>query len=195
MEELAADAAVEADAARHVVHVGADLLAQIGHFVDERDLHRQERVGGILGQFRRLDAGEHDRRLDQIQRAVQPAHHLPRAFGLGADHHAIGAHEVADRIALAQEFGVGGDVEIKIRARRADDLRDAPAGADGHGGFRHDHGVAGQRAGDLFGGGVDVAQVGVAVAAARRRADGDEHRLHVAQGGAQVAGEGAAGRP
>ena len=116
MQEFAPDAPVEADAARHVVHVGADLLAQVGHLVDERDLHRQERVGGIFGQFRRLDAGEHDRRLDQVQRAVQPAQHLPRALGLGADHHAVRAHEIADRVALAQELRVGGDVELQIRA-------------------------------------------------------------------------------
>ncbi len=111
MQELAADAAVQPDAARHVVHIGADLLAQIGHLVDEGDLHRQERVGGVFGQFRRLDAGEHDRRLDQIERAVELAQHLARAVALGADHHAVRPHEVADRVALAQEFRVGGDVE------------------------------------------------------------------------------------
>ena len=117
MQELAADAAIQPDAARHVVHVGADLLAQIGHLVDEGDLHRQEGVGGVFGQFGGLDAGEHDRRLDQIQRAIEPAQHLARAVALGADHDAVRTHEVADGVALAQEFRVGGDVEFQVRAR------------------------------------------------------------------------------
>ena len=55
MQELAADAAVEADAARHVVHVGADLLAEIGDLVDEGDLGREEGVGGVLDQLGRLE--------------------------------------------------------------------------------------------------------------------------------------------
>ena len=70
MQELAADAAVEPDAARHVVHVGADLLAQIGDLVDEGDLGREEGVAGVLGDLGRLDVGEHHRRLDQVERPV-----------------------------------------------------------------------------------------------------------------------------
>src|SRR5262245_17468612 len=38
VQELAADAAIEADAAGDVVHVGADLLADVGDLVDEGDL-------------------------------------------------------------------------------------------------------------------------------------------------------------
>ena len=51
MEELGADAVVEADAARHLLHVGADGFAEIGDLVDEGDLHREEGVGGIFDQF------------------------------------------------------------------------------------------------------------------------------------------------
>ena len=56
MQEFAADAVVEADAARHVLHVGADLLAQIGDFVDEGDLGGEESIGRVLGQLRRAPA-------------------------------------------------------------------------------------------------------------------------------------------
>ena len=52
MEKLGADAIVEADAAGDVLNVGVDRLAQVGDFVDEADLDRQEGVGGIFGQFR-----------------------------------------------------------------------------------------------------------------------------------------------
>src|SRR3546814_5806742 len=51
MEEFGADAIVEADAARDVLHIGADLLAEIRDFVDEGDLHREKGVGGIFDEF------------------------------------------------------------------------------------------------------------------------------------------------
>jgi hypothetical protein len=106
VQELATDAAIKPDAACHVVHIGADLLAQIRHLVDEGNLHCQKRIGRILGQLGRLNSGEHDRRLDQIERAIQPPQHFPGAFAFGADHHAIRPHEVADRVALAQELRI-----------------------------------------------------------------------------------------
>ena len=56
MKELAADAAVEADALSDVLNVGADLLAQIGDLVDEGDLGGEEGVGRVFDQFGGLDA-------------------------------------------------------------------------------------------------------------------------------------------
>ncbi len=189
MQELAADAAVQADAACHVVHVGADFLAQIGHFVDEGDLHRQEGVGGVFGQFGGFDGGEDDGGLDQVQRPVEAAHHLPGAIGFGTDDHTVWAHEVADRVAFAQEFRVGCDVEPQVRAGGADDLLDAAAGAYGDGGFGDDHRVAGQCPSYLFRCRIDIGQVGVAVTAPCGRADGDEHRLGAVERRGQVVGE------
>ena len=72
----------------------------------------------------------------------------------------------------------------------ADDARDLAAGADRHGRLGDDHGVAADRVGDLGGGGIDVGQVGMAVAAPGRRADGDEHRVGVAHRLAEIGGEG-----
>jgi hypothetical protein len=54
---------------------------------------------------------------------------------------------------------------------------DLVAGAHRHGGLGDDHGEAVQQPGDLLGGGIDVGEVGVAVAAPRGRAHGDEHRV------------------
>ena len=51
MQELGADAVVEADAAGDLLHVGADALAQIRDLVDEGDLDRQEGVGGVFDQL------------------------------------------------------------------------------------------------------------------------------------------------
>ena len=62
MQELRADAIVEPDAARDLLHVGADFLAQIGDLVDEGDLGREEGVGGIFDQLGGAPVGEQDRR-------------------------------------------------------------------------------------------------------------------------------------
>ena len=51
MQEFCADAVVEADAARNLLHVGADALGKVGDLVDEGDLGREERIGCILDQF------------------------------------------------------------------------------------------------------------------------------------------------
>ena len=132
MQEFAADAAVEADAAGHVLHIGADLLAQIGDLVDEGDLGREKGVGRVFDQFGGFDVGEHDRRFDQIERAVERPHHRAGGLAVGADDDAVGAHEILDRRAFAQKFGVGDDVEPRLagarRRRIAATSRPVPTG-------------------------------------------------------------------
>ncbi len=109
MEELGADAVVHPDPAADVLHVGADLLAQVGHLVDEGDLGREEGIGGVLDQLRAAAAGEQDRRFVEEQRPIDLAHDLAAEFVLGADDDPVGPLEIADRRAFAQEFGVGDD--------------------------------------------------------------------------------------
>jgi hypothetical protein len=46
MQKLAGDAAIKAHAARDLLDIGAALLAQVRHFVDERDLGGKKSVGG-----------------------------------------------------------------------------------------------------------------------------------------------------
>ena len=72
-------------------------------------------LAAYLISSRGLAAGEHDRRLVQVERAVDFPHHLAGAFGVAADHHAVGPPEILDRRAFAQEFRIGGDVEIARR--------------------------------------------------------------------------------
>ena len=58
MQEFPADALVEADAARDILHIGADLFAQIGDLVDEGDLGGEEAVGRVFDQLRRAAVDE-----------------------------------------------------------------------------------------------------------------------------------------
>ncbi|MDF9864737.1 hypothetical protein M2437_003719 [Methylorubrum pseudosasae] len=131
----------------------------------------------------------------QVERSIDLLHHGGGAVVLGADDDAVRPLEIADGGALAQKFGVRGDADIDVGAGLANDALDLVAGADGHGRFGDDHGVAGQRLGDLAGCGIDVGQVGKAVAAAGRGADGDEHGLRLRHGGLEVGGEGEAFGP
>ena len=132
VQEVAADAAVEADPPGHVLHVGAEPLAEVGDLVDEGDLGGEEAVGGVLDELRRLQRGEEHRRLDEEERPVERPHDRPRPLALGADDHAVGAHEVLDGRALAQELRVRDDVDVRIRPPLADDAGDLAPGAHRH---------------------------------------------------------------
>ena len=179
MQEFRADALVESDAARHFLNVGAHRLAQVGDLVDEGDLHREIGVGRIFDQFGGAARRVEDRRGVEVERPIDLRHAAPRALVVDADDDAVGPLEVADRSALAQEFGIGNDGEIGHRVGFADDPLDLVAGADRHRRFGYDHCEAAHGLGDLPGGGIDVAEVGKAVAAARRRADREEDHLGV----------------
>ena len=98
--------------------------------------------------------------------------------------------EVADRRALAQEFRIGDDGEVRVRPRLADDALDFVAGADRHRRFRHNNGEMRQRLRDLARGVIDISEIRVPVAAARRRADRDENGVGLADRALQVGGEG-----
>src|SRR5690606_13054667 len=87
---------------------------------------------------------------------------------------------------LAQELGVRGDREREIGPGLADDPLDLVAGADRHGRLGHHHGARPQVSGHLLGGGIDVAEVRMSVAAARRRADRNEHRIGIRQRAGKV---------
>jgi hypothetical protein len=112
VQELAADAVVEAHAEGDILHVGTGSFAQIGDLVDEGDLGGEECIGRVFDQLRRAPRREHQWRLVQRQRPVDIAQHFSRAFVRGPDHDAVGKFEVADRRTLAQEFRIGRDREL-----------------------------------------------------------------------------------
>ena len=121
LQELRADAVVEAHPARDLDDVGAGLLADVGDLVDERDLRRQEGVRGELDHLGARDVGAHERRL---QRRVQLDDGVAGPVAVVPDDDAVGMQEVLDRRSLLQELGAG-DVLQPVAAA----LREARAGA------------------------------------------------------------------
>ena len=85
--------------------------AQCGEVVDEGEFHCQERIRGVLDEFRALEPGDQDRCFDQIQWPVKLAQQFFRARAFHTDHHAVWAHEVGDCGAFSQELRVGNDVK------------------------------------------------------------------------------------
>ena len=163
VEEFGADPVVEADAARDLLDVRADGLAQIGDFVDEADLGREEGVGGIFDELGRSPPGEQHRRLVEEQRAVDFAQDFAWPLVFGADDDPVGDLEVADRGAFAQEFGIGADAGAGGCAIALEDPGDLVPGSDRNRGLGDDDRWPGQRLGDLLCCCVDERQVGVAV--------------------------------
>jgi hypothetical protein len=133
--------------------------------------------------------GEDQRRFVEEERAIEFAHAFARALVIGADDDAVRALEIVDRRAFAQEFRVGDDGEIRVRPRLLDDRFDFVAGADRHRRFGDDDRVAVHQAGDFFRRRIDVGEVRMPVAAARGRADGDEHRVGLADRLRRIGGE------
>ena len=106
---------VQADAGHHFRRLGAHPFADVGHLVRETNLHRQERIGGVLDHFRAGECGgdhghlceggrtrQKDRRLKALrdQRLIEFAQHLERALRLCAQHDTVRIQRIGDRAAL-----------------------------------------------------------------------------------------------
>ena len=95
--------------------------------------------------------------------------------------------EVADRRAFAQELGIGDDGNRRGRILLADDALDLVAGADWNRRLGDHHRPLGKYARDLARRRIDIGKIGMAVTAARRRADRNEYHFRFAYGRFQVA--------
>ena len=182
LQKLGADAIVEPHAARDLDHIRAGLLANVCDLVDERDLRRQERVGGELDHLRAGHVGTHERRL---QRLVQRDHGVAGPAAVVSDDDTVGMQEVLDGRALLEELGAG-DVGEALLALLAEDALQGRAGAAGHGRLHDQCPSAGCRNG--VDDGVYRAQVGVS-GVRRRGADGDEQQSTVLERVADVCRE------
>ena len=182
IEKLAADAVVETDAVGDVENIGAETLAQVGDFVDEGHLHRQEHVGRIFDHLRAATRRIDDPPAVAFDGPVDLPHHLARAVVLDPDDDSVGPLEVLDRRAFAQEFWIRDDGERTLRRVLGDDALDLVACADRDRRLNHDNGEVFDNLADSASRVVNEMHVGRADLRQRRRADGDEDRLRPAPG-------------
>ncbi len=111
VDEVVADTRVRSDAPANQLDVSPEVLSEVGDFVHERDLCRQQRVRGILGELRRADVHDDKPLVLALKRRIETTHHRHRTRIVGTDHDAIGLHEVVDRRAFLQKLRIGYDRE------------------------------------------------------------------------------------
>ncbi|CAM5529629.1 hypothetical protein SANTM175S_08985 [Streptomyces antimycoticus] len=157
-----------ADAREHIVHIGAEVLAQRGEVVGEGELHGQEEVGRVFGEFGASGVGEHQR---GVEPGVQAGHPPRRVLVRGTDHDAVGVEEVTHRVTLPEELRVAHHGHVRTVQQRGD----ARGGADGHGGLVDHHAAVRQFVADLVRHGLDGGQVGGAADAHRGRQAQEHH--------------------
>ena len=146
-------------------------------------------LAAYLASSAEFPAHEHHRRVAQGKRLVQPLHELLRPLVVAADQHAVRMHEVVDGGAFAQEFRIGADREIGVGTKRLETPLDLAAGADRHRRFGADDGEALEMRRKLLDRLKHEAEIGMAVAAAHRRADGEKHEIGVADRRGEIRGE------
>src|SRR5207248_1950871 len=148
-EKPRTDAWIHAEPGGDLGDICTDHLAKIGNHVNERDLHRQERVGGMLDDFSGAQTGDQD---GSIERSVDFLKDRFSACGFNPTNHPVGIEEVFDRNSFLKEFRVGGDIkrDFTYRAvavagsfRVTQECALHPFGGDcRHGTFLHDEFVA-----------------------------------------------------
>ena len=178
-EEAAADARVVPDRVGELRDVGAGDLGDLGHRVDERDLGREERVGGDLHELGGRVVGDDERRVLGDRRVVDLAQDVGGARALrrrrrrDARDEPIGVDRVLHGPALAKELGV----PHERRAGRLDARREAAGGADRHRRLAGDDVAGRQVRQQPVDRRVHVGEVGRVAVLLLRRADADEvHR-------------------
>src|SRR5438067_13071158 len=96
MKKLATDTPVHPHRARHIMHVAADPVAEIGDLVDERNLGGEKSVGSVLGQLCGFERSDNERRLDQVERAIEVFDDRNGLFIVAADDDTVWTHKVVN---------------------------------------------------------------------------------------------------
>mmetsp|Transcript_27227 Transcript_27227/g.49807 ORF Transcript_27227/g.49807 Transcript_27227/m.49807 type:complete len:367 (+) Transcript_27227:993-2093(+) len=190
MQKLVADPTIQPHALRHLLDICSGPFAQRCDLVDEGDLGREKGVGGVFDHFSTFQVGRHDWKITQEKGAINLCHHLGGTVGLDTDDNAIRLHKVINRRPFTQEFGVGGNIEIKIGIGLAHGLFHLPVCADRDRGFGDDDHIILGRLRDFLRSGHHIGQVRMAIAAPGGRANGYENRFGPVDGLGQIKGEG-----
>src|SRR6202048_1092951 len=133
VKELSSDAGIESHRMSDFFNVSSKFFAQLRNSIGIADLHRQERVGRVLYQFRAVDGGD-DEFSVRARRAISFMHRAgesslqngPVDFPqfcrgrliLDSHHDAIGVEKIPHRCALSKKFRIGSNVKLNHSAAR-----------------------------------------------------------------------------
>ena len=134
--------------------------------------------------------GEEERRLIEVERPVDLAQNGARRARLSVPT-TMRSGCLKSSIAEPSRRNSGLETTSKSASGRAARMMrlDLVAGADRNRRFGDDDGEAVHRRGDLARRCMDIGQIGMAIAAPRRRSDGDEHRVCLVHRGGQIGRE------
>ena len=167
MKEFRPDAPIHAETPRHVLDIGANPFAQIGHFIDERDLCRKKPVGRVLDQLRRLAVGAENGDVTKTQGSVELRQTPPRCVARHPEYNPVRAQEILDGGTLAKEFRVGRHIKIpsddQVRTLGRQDGLDPPCRPNRNRRLGYNQGGAAgiEYAGQLTAGGFQRAEIRV----------------------------------
>ena len=120
VDEAVADAGIRADADPHLLDIGPDPLGDRGELVHEADLGREHGVRGVLGELGGAHIHDDQSVVIANEGLIERAHELGGARVVGADDDPVGFHEVGDRGALFEEFGIRYHVKLHRVATRSE---------------------------------------------------------------------------
>src|SRR5204862_1461786 len=136
IQEPRANPAVRSNSLNHLLHVRAYGFADRCDGVDERNLHRQKRIGSMLDQFSAFGTGDDQWRWNACpvrfgnrirplivaaiaERRIDFAEQGSAAFAVRSNYNPIGIQKIRDRAAFSQALRIRSDIE-GIRRRGVD---------------------------------------------------------------------------
>src|SRR5215813_12565057 len=166
-QKTRSDTSIAANALTNILNVGAYRLAHVCHSIDQKNLHRQKCVTGMLDELRTLgrsfNVGRGYRCAVRFgncigsleiapvdERAIHIAQVGKGAGGVAADHNPVWVKEIFDCTSLTQELRIRDHVELFSTASIQDHGTFHPcAGIDGNGALFDNNLVPIDSAGDV----------------------------------------------
>src|ERR1019366_2079977 len=167
VEETAANALVQADAVSDFLHVRVGGFADVGDGVDVGNFQREKGIRRVLDEFRRVDVGDDDGR---VERRISLRHRGDGTLRADANDDAVGIHQIADGKTFAQKLRIADHDELHPSGAVAlDGLGHFFARLHRHGAFVHHDLVTRDGSGDVTGNALYVTQIHRAIGLRRRR--------------------------
>ncbi len=93
------------------MHIRAHQVANIGHFINKRDLGGQECIGGVFYHLRGFHVRNDNGRFDEVEGGIEVFHDGIGLFTFRSYDHPIWSHKVLYGWTLPEKFGIGDHIK------------------------------------------------------------------------------------